>query len=342
MTSTVRRYSLDDFMSIAQDGFRYSISSATHDIIHALAKEVGAPDYVRTPVFSSNREKPRHSHRNRRKIQEITDEDWEDIRTFQSREKSELSDNEKLIRSLRDKMNRITVKADTEETIVNLIIEHVEQSLLLNCSEHLMDTFFATLVSNPLNLESYAGAIAKLILEVESEKSTVVRVVVENLRKFIDYWHFSYDSIREVNEEDDFDLFCDLNKQNDLRVRKAKFIAFLFDLLHNDSEEGYEYGENQIVLHGIIIRAVDTLIDRFQESLITTNCSYQADQIGASILELVSNSDLGNIQLNSCDGETAMELIQQVVYEGRKAYPSLSNKLLFKLMDKSTVSPIQC
>lgn len=331
MTSTVRRYTLEDFASISQDGFKYSISPTTHDIIHALAKEVGAPDYVRTPVFSSNRDKPRHAHRNRRKVQEISDEDWEGIRTFQSREKQEVSDTEKLSRSLRDMMNRVTVRDDIEETIINSLMQHVEQAFLINCSEELMEVFFTTLVSNPMNLGLYANAIGNLILNFSSEHSTVVRVIVEHLSKFINEWRSSYENISEVNEEDDFDLFCDLNKQNDLRVRKAKFLACLFDLLDYNNDEEYENNEHLKDLRSHILDVVSSLMCMFTDLLQSPNNIYKADQIGLSILELLANSDLGNTPLCG-DGETATDIIQKILTDGRQVYPSLSNKLLFKLM----------
>lgn len=331
VVGTIRRYTLEDFANIANDGFKYSIESATHDIIHALAKEVGAPDYVRTPVFSSNRDKPRHQNRNRRRVQEISDEDWEGIRTFQSREKQEVSDNEKLIRSMRDMMNRVTRRENIVETIIDSLFEHTHKAIILNCTEELMSVFFNTLVSNPLNVSIYAKALSRVFSEDDMSFSTVAVVISEYLRKFIREWSDSFATIVEVNEEDDFDLFCDMNKQNDLRLSKSKFLAHLYKE-YSSVDEGIEHVLSEIKV------SVVRLVNHFKDLLLSNNMTYQADQVGSSIIELFSIGDLGEISMDSDDDETAMDIIDKVVYDGRKSYPSLSNKLLFRLMEKNTYS----
>jgi len=330
MTSPVRRYSLEDFASIAQDGFNFSISSTTHDIIHALAKEVGAPDYVRTPVFSSNRDKPRHSHRNRRRIQEISDEDWEDIRTFQSREKHEVSDNEKLIRSLRDMMNRVTRRENIVDTIVEFLEDYVQQAIILNCTDELMTTFFGTLVTNPLNVRLYATALTRMLSDSDLVSSTVGVVVSEHIRKFIEEWCNSFDNIIEVNEDEDYDLFCDTNKQNDLRLCKSKFLAYFYN------EEYYE-NDSLIRVRSTLEEATSALVQKFREQLLTPNRVHQAEQIGSSVIEMLCTIEQISDSYEDVESETAIDIIQKVVHEGRKAYPSLSNKLLFRLMENNTL-----
>jgi len=330
MALSVRRYTLEDFANIAKDGFKFTISSDTHDIIHALAKEVGAPDYVRTPIFSSNRDKPRHSHRNRRRVQEISDEDWEGIRTFQSREKHEVSDTEKLVRSLRDMMNRVTRRDNIVDTIVEFLEDHVQQAIILNCTDEIMTTFFGTLVTNPLNVRLYATALTRMLSDSELVSSTVGVVITEHIRKFIEEWCNSFDNIIEVNEDEDFDLFCDTNKQNDLRLCKSKFLANFYN-------EEYMENDSMIGVRSTLEGSISSLVQKFREHLLTPNRVYQAEQIGSSVIEMLCTIELISDSFEDVESETSMDIIQKVVHEGRKAYPSLSNKLLFRLMEYNTL-----
>jgi hypothetical protein len=330
MAVAVRKYTLEDFAEIAQAGFKYSISSATHDIIHALAREVGAPDYVRTPVFSSNREKPRHSNRNRRRVQEISDEDWEGIRTFQSREKQEVSETEKLVRSLRDAMNRVTQRESIVDTIVEFLEDHVQQAIILNSSDELMATFFGTLVTNPLNVRLYATALTRMLSDLDIVSSTVGIVISEHIRKFIREWRDSFDNIVEVNEDEDFDLFCDTNKQNDLRLCKSKFLAHFYN-------EEYKENDSMIRVRSTLEEATSTLVQKFREQLLATNRIYQAEQIGSSVIEMLCVVELISDIYDDVETSSEMDIIQHVIHEGRKGYPSLSNKLLFRLMDYNTL-----
>jgi len=51
------RYTLKDFNEIIFNGFNIDLSEETIKIISGLAKEVGSPDYVKTPIFKK-RENP--------------------------------------------------------------------------------------------------------------------------------------------------------------------------------------------------------------------------------------------------------------------------------------------
>ena len=44
-------YILDEINNILFQGFDYKIPDATMEIISMLSMQVGAPDYVKTPVF---------------------------------------------------------------------------------------------------------------------------------------------------------------------------------------------------------------------------------------------------------------------------------------------------
>ena len=63
------RYTLDDVNDIKFSGFNYELPERANKIIQKIAKLVGAPTYVKTPVFKkrmhyNNQSSPQHRHRN--------------------------------------------------------------------------------------------------------------------------------------------------------------------------------------------------------------------------------------------------------------------------------------
>ena len=57
MATATMRYTLETINSILFNGFDYKLPDATLETISNIALQVGAPDYVRTPVFQK-RENP--------------------------------------------------------------------------------------------------------------------------------------------------------------------------------------------------------------------------------------------------------------------------------------------
>ena len=103
MAKIAKQYTIQDFNDILAAGFSYDLKdSNVIELISSLANKVGAPTYIKTPVFPK-REKPTgeqiesqetssllsssssslSNRRPRNKPSQISDEDWGMIRTFQ-------------------------------------------------------------------------------------------------------------------------------------------------------------------------------------------------------------------------------------------------------------------
>ena len=85
MAAIMKRYSITDFNNIIYNGFDYKLDQSVISLIQNLAEQVGAPEYVKTPQFT-RRERPNYGNKKRHKNNDITDEDWEVIRQFQTTE----------------------------------------------------------------------------------------------------------------------------------------------------------------------------------------------------------------------------------------------------------------
>ena len=70
----VMRYNIEDFNKIISNGFEYTLSDELINIISELADKVGAPSYIKTPIFEKKDKK--------KKNLKLSDEEWDSIRKF--------------------------------------------------------------------------------------------------------------------------------------------------------------------------------------------------------------------------------------------------------------------
>ena len=118
-------YTLEQVISIKNDGFKYNIPENILSTINNISKQVGAPTYNKTPTFTKTKKKTSH-HNNRR---EITPEDWGIIRNFKATEKNEKVGIEKIIDDIKGEINKIADKNYTLQK--NIIMEKLSSAILL-------------------------------------------------------------------------------------------------------------------------------------------------------------------------------------------------------------------
>ena len=70
-------YSHQDFQNIIFDGFNFSLPEETIVLINELASKVGAPTYIKTPVFKKKEVTLTH-------ITSNANETWEKVRSFKT------------------------------------------------------------------------------------------------------------------------------------------------------------------------------------------------------------------------------------------------------------------
>ena len=97
-------YDLGDFEKIINQGFVCGLPEETIDIISLLAEEVGAPSYVKTPVF----EKREVYRKKKCNSQNVSDNEWEMIRHFKTTELNKKQGIYKQIDELRGIVNKMS------------------------------------------------------------------------------------------------------------------------------------------------------------------------------------------------------------------------------------------
>ena len=176
----LRQYTILDYEDITNAGFICNLSQETLNIISKLSEQVGAPTYIKTPIFLKKdvkgsglgmglglgvsgglggykKTKPRGN--------EITDEDWEAIRAFQTTQKHISEGIEKHMDNIRGFLNKITDK--NEDAMIRDIKNEISQLITHETSqENMMKigySIFNIASSNSFYSELYARLFKSLM-----------------------------------------------------------------------------------------------------------------------------------------------------------------------------------
>ena len=95
-------YSHQDFQNIIFDGFHFSLPEETIALINELSSKVGAPTYIKTPVFKKKETLNNNSS--------SSNSNWEKMRSFKTTKIEQKEGIEAKIDMIRFHLNKITDK----------------------------------------------------------------------------------------------------------------------------------------------------------------------------------------------------------------------------------------
>jgi len=389
-----KQYTLQDFNTIIWGGFTYDLKdSGVVELISSLADKVGAPSYVKTPVFpkrekqekmdntignvgmssgskydkdgkqtllgavnygtvcnnsnngnNSNVRRPRNN-----KPSQITDDDWNTIRTFQKTELRRVEGIEKRIDTIRSLLNKLTeatynvVKTEIFDEVKEIIendsaadegggrqappYDPLCESERRGCGEttfpqsvvvvdeenitKIANSIFSTASSNIF----YSPLYSKLFNELMNYHEVFKSVFEKSFSEFVGL----FKKIDYVDPSVDYNKFCDNTKTNDKRRAMSTFIVNLM-------KEG--------VLHPD--KVVDIIIE-LQEMIYSyikvANKTNELEELNENIFILVTNGK--DVLSSHEEWERIVSKIKflSVLKVKMKEYPSVNNKLIFKNMD---------
>ena len=327
MTDLIVKYKLEDIEDISFKGFDYQIPDDVMEKISNLAMQVGSPDYVKTPVFKK-RENPMKvdindinsdkdfKRKRKNKAQQITnDDDWENIKTFQTTKietKTGIDADFDIIRAL---INKITQKNYLE--ICNKIIENIE-NLISNNSEADLTNIGSNIFEIASSNRYYSEMYAQLYTDLSKKFDFVKDKHEENLIKFTDL----FNNINYVDPNENYDRFCEINKENEKRKSLA---AFYMNLMN--------YG---IISKKEIMNITRDLLSKVYEFIYIENKKNEIEELTETI-SILYNKHLyendNNDDYEKIKGFTINEIIEKIAKSKIKDYKSLTNKSLFKFMD---------
>ena len=271
------------------------LPNETLEIIKFLAKKVGARDYVKTPNFKKKITK--HS------------QDWESIRNFKA---TEFIVKETELTKISCLLNKIIPK--NYDVILSQIIVLLEvmvkkedsKNNLLKISNYIFE------ISSANNF--YSKLYAKLYDDLINKFPIMKDICNTNFKMYFSL----FDTIKIINSDDDYILFCENNRKND----KIKSLSLYF--------------VNLMKLGVIDVSKIFNLINFIQERI--EKYIHEDDKRGIveifveNIFIIISNGkDL--LKLEEKKWDTLINTIEKFTLLKSKDFPSFSNKSLFKYMD---------
>lgn len=329
MSAKLNRYSLNDFNNILFNGFNYELPSETIRIISELALEVGSPDYVKTPVFQK-RENPMKAEisddasgggssggfkkrRGGNKNMEISDGDWETIRSFQTTKIEERDGIACEIDNIRSYLNKITDKNYTD--LCSKICELIG-GVVNRTSEDIKQVSSAIFDIASTN-RFYSKIYADLYTEIIKNYVVMKDSFEDSLSKFSEL----FNTIEYVDPKVDYDRFCKVNKDNEKRKALGMFFINL--------------SVNSVIPKLTVYNITRTLLMQIYRFISEENKKNEVDELTENVALFYKKDfyDVDDVQYELIEGYNINEIIERIANSKVKDYKSLTNKTIFKFMD---------
>lgn len=331
------QYTLSDFDRIICNGFEYSVPQSIITLISSLAEQVGAPTYVKTPVFPKGKAGGGlgsgvggggggvggggsvivgvggggDKRGTKRQDQQITDDDWESIRAFQATELVRVQGIESHINNIRACLNRLTNDSysETRDTILKEISDLTTNNADNDCLLKIGTSIFNTASSNQFYSELYARLYNELI-----KSYPIFETIFDtNLGEFLGL----FESIEYCDPKKDYDKFCAMNKNNDRRKAMSLFIVNLM--------------KQGIIQPDQVIDLVLNLQKLIREYIKTPGKTNELDEISENMFIIIKNSHQHLVALE--EWANVLNSVTYVSLLKAKSYPSITNKTIFKHVD---------
>ena len=346
----MKQYTIQDFNDILSGGFSYDLKdSNVIELISSLANKVGAPTYIKTPVFpkrekttgvageqielqetlssSASSSSLSSNRRPRNKPSQISDEDWGMIRTFQKTEMKKTEGIEKRIDAIRSLLNKLTDA--TYGVIEPEILSEVNKIIRGEDDEVDGNNNGGTLVIEEENINKIAHSIfntassnmfysalyAKLFKQLVQCHDIFTKVFEKSYSEFVGL----FKKVEYVDPNVDYNKFCEVTKMNDKRRAMSMFIINLMkeDMLEADS----------------VVEIIVELQEMVNSYIKQANKANELEELNENLFILLTN---GKDILSAHEKwESVVSHIKflSILKVKMKEYPSVNNKLIFKNMD---------
>ena len=329
---------MNDYDEIMNAGFLCNLTQETLDIISKLSEQVGAPTYIKTPIFlkkesrimgagvgmgSATYTTPNLGGGNgiggfkkgKNRPSEITDEDWETIRQFQTTTKHVSEGIQKNMENIRGYLNKMSEA--TFDKMANEIKTEISQLIEHETSDENMMKIGHSIFSIASSNSFYSELYAKLFKILMEEYEVFNKIFEDNYKVFMNL----FDNIEYADPKKNYDKFCEYTKTNDNRRAMSLFIV---NLMKNGVIEKEEILE--------IIKNLQKLIMKYITKPDKTN---EVEELNENLYIIITNS-LREIKFGIDDGtENIIKGIEfiSILKPKMKEYPSITNKTIFKHMD---------
>ena len=160
-------YSHQDFQNIIFDGFQFSLPEETIALINELSSKVGAPTYIKTPVFKKKEVATASLNNN------SSNSNWEKMRSFKTTKIEQKEGIDAKIDMIRFHLNKITDKnyIDCHNKIVDLLNDLIENNIKDEDLMRICVQIFDIASNNRFYSKLYADLYSDLITRYDIMKT---------------------------------------------------------------------------------------------------------------------------------------------------------------------------
>ncbi len=317
MTSILadHQYDLRHFPEANQLNINSHLSETVIDIINRLASRVGAPTYQKTPVFMKRDGRP--TRRPPRQRQVISGADWEEIRNFKTTELEKKEEGvEKDIDELRGLLNKLTSKnfEDMQKNIMTCLTNIMNK----NCKEEDLEKIGEAIFEIGSINKFWAALYAKLYKGILIAFPRMNTIYQKNFNNFM----LLFTNIRFVAAEENYDEFCQVNKENEKRRSMGSFFVHLMN--------------NDVISERAIFELIETLKNNMVKLMDEENKKEEVEEFSENIVILI-NGGKDKLESSTIDDgfswDDCTNFVEDMTKHKVANHPSLSNKVVFKFMD---------
>lgn len=337
-TNMNMKYSLSKFKEIAFHGFNFIIPDENVDLINLLATQVGSQTCVKTPIFQKkehgegvifgltsaqmNFKLGGNRKRKGNRATEINDDDWESLRTFQATKIEQKNGMDVHIDSIRLLLNKLTDKSYAE--IKDKIMSKMDE--FTSCEEFTEDV--AVKISDVIyDISANNKFFSKIYADLYIEIANKYEFILPMFFKKYDTFKGEFKNIVFADPKVNYDLWCDINTQNERRKAKTQFFV-------NLAMTGF-------VSKVSIVETLRELLDTVINMINQTDKKNEVDEITENIAILYNKTIMDDVfnhpDYNEDDfeieGDSIVDTITRLAKSKAKDFKSLSNKSIFKFMD---------
>ena len=128
-----------------------------------------------------------------------------------------------------------------------------------------------------------------------------------------------FNNIRYIEAEEDYDKFCEINKENSKRRALSSFFVQLM--------------KQNVISPDKVINLIDILIEKFKSHIDEDNKKNEVDEIVENLVAMIGPGFDCIEQYNSDKSEEIKEFVGESASLKARDHTSLSSKTVFKFMD---------
>ena len=277
-----------------------SVPSQILHIIKQLAKQVGSPNYNRTPVFPKQRAKK----------DKYSTEHWEALRNFKEHKiEKKVDPFEIAVGEISSILNKLT--NDNYDENIKLIRSKISKITDKEHQRNLCCNIFEIAYNNRFWTELYAI----LCNDLQEELTVIGEICVEKFNEF----KIMFDSMVSVDPEEDYDLFC----QNNEKFEKIKSMCAFFTKL----------SEYHLIARDDILHLIIALFGKIYQRIDQPKQIVVVEEMVNDLCILIEKSNtFMDTTKNALWGEILTN-IGGLCEENPREHESLTRKIIFKMED---------